>query len=347
MQKSLRLVLNGERNRICDIVAETLVEEYTRRDANSRCRLSVFGGEGMMMIAGSVQSRADLDIGSIVTRTYNDITGRADIEPFVHISQTPEERFNLTSWRHEETGVAYGFATRETPDRLPLALVVGQQLKRRVEDSRLTDPALQHLGADGEILVTMDGARVAGLQLVLEHPESMKSTEVRQLAYERIVTPMLHDSHQTRVEILTRTSTGGGFSYGAGASGVNARMTAYGGLIPDAGHSFIGHDVYAPVRLAHYEARRLANYLLQKTDAPNVLVQLPYEGHRILTDRVYAVSGKGENLSAQIQTPIKETAEVYTKAFDLVKAPLKLLAEHHVFVPELAPWEMLIDTLEL
>lgn len=344
MQKSLRLSLNGESNRVCDILAEMLVEEYTRRDASTRCRLSVFGGEGMVMVAGFVQSRADLDIAALISKTYTELTGKEDIEPFVHITQTEKEGFDRSSWIHNDMGVAYGFATQETPEGLPFPLVVAQQVKRHTADARLIDPACQFLGYDGEIVVTTEGKRVTSLQLELEHPSTMNPSDVQQVVYERILTPLLHPSHATRVEVRGRGVVPSGFSYMPGASGVSTSMMTYGGLLPEASHAFVGHDIYAPARLATYEARRLAKHTLHVTGAPSVLVQLPYAQGRIQIDRVRAVTGAGEDVSEMLKSASVDI-EALVQKFDLAKAPLRLLAEHHQFVPELAPWEILFETL--
>lgn len=346
MQKSLRLSLNGESNRICDILAEMLVEEYVRRDASTRCRLRVFGGEGMIMVAGSVQSqsRAEVDIAALVSRVYTELTGKSDIEPFIHITQTEKEGFDRSSWTHHDMGVAYGFATRETPEFLPLPLVVAQQVKRHINDARLIDPACQFLGHDGEIIVVTEGKHVASLQLELEHPEGMNPVDMQQIVYERILTPLLHSSHETRVEVRGKGLAATGFAYMPGASGVATDMMLYAGLLPQASHSFVGRDIYAPVRLATYEARRLAKFALHATGAPSVLVQLPYGGNRIQVDRIHAITGAGETISDMLKSANAEIDHLVQK-FDLTKAPLRLLAEHHQFVPELAPWEILFEAL--
>ena len=134
----------------------------------------------MVMVAGFVQSRADLDIAALISKTYTELTGKEDVEPFVHITQTEKEGFDRSSWIHNDMGVAYGFATRETPEGLPFPLVVAQQVKRHTADARLIDPACQFLGYDGEIVVTTEGKRVTSLQLELEHPSTMNPSDVQQ-----------------------------------------------------------------------------------------------------------------------------------------------------------------------
>lgn len=344
MQKSVRIPLNGESNRLCDILAEMLVEEFTRRDASTRCRLRVFGGEGMIMVAGRIQSTAELDVSTLVSKAYIELTGKSDIEPFVHIEQTGKEAFDRSTWVNKEVGVAYGFATKETVEQLPLPLVLARRIEQRIRDARMTDPLCTWLGADGAIVVTTNKKQCTAIQIEVEYPEAMLIGDVKQVIFERIIQPLLTETDQTRVEIVGRLPAQSGFMYAPGATGIVSESMTYAGLIPNASTAFVGKDIYAPARLAVYEARRLAKELLAKSDAPNVLVQLPYTEERIGVDHTYAISGAGEDLSYLAQANPKR-AEDFVQRFDLAKAPLRLLAEHNQFIPELAPWEMTGDAL--
>jgi S-adenosylmethionine synthetase len=298
----------------------------------------------MIMVAGRVQSTAELDVSTLVAKAYIELTGKSDIEPFVHIEQTGKEAFDRSTWVNKDAGIAYGFATRETVEQLPFALVLARRIEQRMRDARAIDPLCTWLGADGAIVVTTNKKQCTAIQIEIEYPEAMTIGDVKQVMFDRIIQPLLVEGDQTRVEIVGRLPAQSGFMYAPGATGVASESMTYAGLIPNASTSFAGKDIYAPARLAVYEARRLAKALLAKADAPNVLIQLPYSEERIGTDHVYAISGAGEDLSQIAQVESKRV-EDFVQQFDLAKAPLRLLAEHNQFIPELAPWEISDDAL--
>ncbi|PIR77205.1 MAG: methionine adenosyltransferase, partial [Candidatus Magasanikbacteria bacterium CG10_big_fil_rev_8_21_14_0_10_38_6] len=70
MLKTVEIPLAGHPDKLCDRIVDAIVDEYVRRDPNSRVDIQALGGHGMLMIGGTVDSRADFDCAAIVKRVH-------------------------------------------------------------------------------------------------------------------------------------------------------------------------------------------------------------------------------------------------------------------------------------
>ncbi|MDA1024610.1 MAG: hypothetical protein O3B96_01430, partial [bacterium] len=95
MKQFVQLPRAGGSDRICDVVIEAIVAAYLERDPKSRLNISAIGSHGMMMIGGTVDSRADFDVSHIVKEAYARIGHQCEIEPFVNIEGQSEETGRL------------------------------------------------------------------------------------------------------------------------------------------------------------------------------------------------------------------------------------------------------------
>ena len=85
MLKTVEVPLSGHPDKVCDQIVEGLLDEYLRRDPKSRISLKACGSHGMLMIGGTVDSRADFDASALARKIYTEIGYVDDIEPFVNI----------------------------------------------------------------------------------------------------------------------------------------------------------------------------------------------------------------------------------------------------------------------
>ena len=90
-----RIRLPGHPDAACDMVAEAIVDEYMRRDPDTRIALSVIGGRGALFVAGDVISAADFDVAQIIQRTLGTIGIGTELEPFVSLEPVVGERATL------------------------------------------------------------------------------------------------------------------------------------------------------------------------------------------------------------------------------------------------------------
>jgi S-adenosylmethionine synthetase len=128
----------GHPDRACDIIAESIVDEYLRRDPLSAIRLQVCGGRGALFVTGVVSSSADFDVGAVVSRTALSLGLRNAIEPFVSIESVPGS-FLLEATRTAFPIAVLGYATRETEEHVPKTVALSRRIAKALEDVRQHD----------------------------------------------------------------------------------------------------------------------------------------------------------------------------------------------------------------
>ncbi|MFH1405484.1 MAG: S-adenosylmethionine synthetase N-terminal domain-containing protein, partial [Patescibacteria group bacterium] len=91
MPKAVESVLAGHPDKVCDQIADAIVDEYLRRDPKSQIDINVIGSHSMLMICGQVNSMADFDCSQLAKRVYREIGYFDEIEVFVNIDDQSEE----------------------------------------------------------------------------------------------------------------------------------------------------------------------------------------------------------------------------------------------------------------
>ena len=154
----------GHPDEACDKVARALVDEYVRRDPESRCDLRVTGGHGTLFVSGEVRSQADFDAGAVAKAALSEIDPALALEPFVSI-----ERMEGALRTTADACAVFGYATNETPERLPLHVVRAQEIASEIARLRREDPDWYWCGADYDVSVYVGhsvGARHVGARHV-------------------------------------------------------------------------------------------------------------------------------------------------------------------------------------
>jgi S-adenosylmethionine synthetase len=300
MQTMAYAVLDGHPNRLCDLVAEAIVDECLRRDPKSAMGVRVLGGRGAIMVSGEWVSRAEFD-GAQFVRMVCAEAGAGDVEPFVHVG-IPQPVWAQAREKGvaTETVVAKGYATRSTREQLPPGAVFAHDLVRRLREARLHNAAFSWLGADGFVWVESQGNHVKHLGVQVQHAEGIGVGQVQSELFERVLRPMSGgEGVQYRVNAQGPFTTGG-FAVGCGQSGVEDYL--YAGLL--ALRSGVGTDGAHVRRAGNAMARFLAKEYLAASDAKQVWVQLTY------------VPGLAEPVSSQVLADGKDVSE-WVKGFDL------------------------------
>ena len=189
MYKTVESVTQGQPDKVCDQIADAIVDEYLRRDKQARVDVNVMGSHGMMMIGGEVTSTADFDIGALAKKVYEEIGYHDDLEVFVNIETQSEEMKRIHNGVTDNV-VVNGYATSETRELMPRAVVYAHNLARRLDDLRCTDPSFSWLKPDGKVQITMDGSRVRAVTILASHQVSMKNHDVQTALLERVLVPV-------------------------------------------------------------------------------------------------------------------------------------------------------------
>ena len=182
MPKAVESTLAGQPDKMCDQIADAIVDEYLRRDPKAQVDINVLGAHGMLMIAGEVDSTADFDCGALAAQVYKEIGYAEEIQVFVNLGERSPAMKEARA-RPSDTVVLTGYATRETREMLPRALVYAHTIARRVDELRNTDPAFQWLMPDGKVQLVMEGARVQSVTVLASHRDFIEPKDVEIQCY--------------------------------------------------------------------------------------------------------------------------------------------------------------------
>lgn len=344
MKKTVESVTQGHPDKVCDQVADAIVDEYLKRDKHASVDVHVLAGHGMMMVGGEVHSSADFDIGALAKEVYAHIGYKDDIEVFVNVESQTEEMRRVTNGATDNV-VMSGYATNETRERLPRVLVYAHNLVRRLDDLRKTDPAFSWLKPDGKVQLTMEADQVCAVSLLASHHVSIDEKDVKTALLERLLVPILGEEGVQMYINPIGTFIDAGFRADAGASGHKLTVDTYGGLIPQGDKSISGKDPMRVDRAGAYMARFAARYLVDQGLASSAMVRLVYSMGKAEPIHIDAtgLGAKSRGSKMDLTNLLKETfdfrPEAIVERFDLRRPIYRSTSVYGHFGREGFPWE--------
>lgn len=318
----------GHPDKLCDLIADTILDDLLFEDPSARCAVEVMATKGRIIVAGEITSSARVRVRESVRHALI----RAGYAPFgwrvnVHThSQSPDiaagVNTSLEARGGEESayvglgagdqGTVYGYATAETPERLPLPLVMAHDICRRLDKAR-TEGTIRGIGCDGKAQVSLryEDGQAVGVEAVvvsIQHTKATDLEELRRTVRTQVIAPALasHDLHIDE-DTLVLVNPAGPFTLGGpaadtGLSGRKLAVDTYGGLAPHGGGAFSGKDATKVDRSGAYMARLIALAIIDARLADEAVVALSYaigkadpvavsvdsRGTSIVTDEVLA-----------------------------------------------------------
>ncbi len=135
-------------DKLCDQISDALLDAHLSEDPNARVAIDVAGGHGYVFVTGEVTSHAkSVDVEAIVRR----IVG--DVEVYQHVvAQSPEIAQGVDTGGAGDQGIMVGYATDETPELLPLEVVLSRKLNERLFETWPYDGKTQVTLKDGVIV---------------------------------------------------------------------------------------------------------------------------------------------------------------------------------------------------
>ncbi len=275
-------VTEGHPDKICDQISDAILDAYLTDDPNSRVAVEAVGGHGVLFIVGEVTSKATVDAANVAKQVYRSI-GYADaLDITVKIvTQSSDIALGVDTGGAGDQGIMYGYATKETPQLLPLPVVLAHKLTDRLTELRKNNPKFSWLRPDGKAQVTTVDNSVWTVVVSTQHEETITTDELRQQIFEHVIQPVVanlrfEDCHINPTGIFLQ----GGFEADTGLTGRKIMVDTYGGLIPQGGGCFSGKDPTKVDRSAAYMARYLAKNIVSQGWCNECLVSCAYAiGH--------------------------------------------------------------------
>jgi S-adenosylmethionine synthetase len=263
-----------------------------------------FGSHGNLIIGGEVTTKAKVDYKKIAEEVYKNIGYESPLKIQVVVSeQSPDIAMGVDTGGAGDQGIMYGFASDETEQKMPIAVVLSHALSKGLEDLRKSGK-VKWLKPDGKTQVTFKGGKLESVLVSCQHDKDVTQKEIKKVITEKLIKPVVKKVTgkviSKDVEILVNP-TGlfilGGFDADTGLTGRKIMVDTYGGLIQHGGGAFSGKDLTKVDRSAAYMARFVAKNLVANKYAKQCLVSVAYAIGRAEPLMVSAVDEKGNDLS--------------------------------------------------
>ncbi len=253
MKKTAECVTPGHPDKVCDIIADSILDAYLEGDKESRTAIEVMGGHGLVVVNGEVTSQARPDLVKIIRGICGeDIETRTNL-----VTQSPEIARGVDTGGAGDQGIMKGYATSETASFLPLEYDLARNLCQKL---------YERYPYDGKTQVTINNGVV---ETVVASFQNSKTDDLIALMKEIIPA-------EKYLANPAGEWTLGGFDADTGLSGRKLIVDNYGPEITIGGGSFSGKDYTKVDRSGAYMARRIAVDYLKKYGAKEVFTKLAY-----------------------------------------------------------------------
>jgi len=293
-------VTEGHPDKVCDQISDAVLDEIFKEDPLARVACETFCTRGLVIVGGEITTKSFVDVDALVRRVIADI-GYDDLRFGFEAStigvlngigrQSPDIAQGVDAGGAGDQGMMVGYATRETPELMPLPIMLAHKLTRRLADIRRSGE-LGYLGPDGKSQVTveyLDGRplRVDSVVLSTQHTEDILDRTGRRITeksrkelIDAVVRPVLgrrliDDRTRFFINPTGKFVVGGPVS-DTGVTGRKIIVDTYGGWAPHGGGAFSGKDPTKVDRSACYMARYVAKNVVAAGLADECTVQLAY-----------------------------------------------------------------------
>jgi S-adenosylmethionine synthetase len=327
----------GHPDKVCDQISDALLDDVLRQDRNGRVACETYVTMGLLIVGGEITTRAYVDVHNLTRRVLRDIGYTHPKYGFdyrtcavintIH-NQSPDIAQGVNRGGAGDQGFMVGFACRETPEFMPLPIMLAHKLVRRMAEVRRKG-VLKYLGPDCKSQVTVeyhDGKpkRVDSCVLACQHTEEILDStkeritkKARQELINVIAGPVLKEYLDKGTKYYIN-ETGkfviGGPQSDTGMTGRKIVVDTYGGVVAPGGGAFSGKDPTKVDRSAAYMARYIAKNIVAAGLADTCLIHLAY------------VIGRAEPLAIMVDT--SGTGKLSEAAF------IKLIRQNFELTPQ-------------
>jgi len=251
--KTCEFVSPKHPDKVCDFIADSILDGFLSGDSKSRVAVELLGGHGRVFVSGEVTSTANVNVEELVKKIVGE-----DYQVAVNISkQSPEISRGVDTGGAGDQGIMIGYATNETETLMPLEYETARKL---CQDIYKVYPF------DGKTQVTIENGEVVAVVASFQNTKTEKLNDlVRSLIKSDLY--LINPAGEWNL---------GGFDADSGLSGRKIVIDNYGPEIGSGGGSFSGKDPTKVDRSAAYICRRVAVDLLQKHQAKQVRTKLAY-----------------------------------------------------------------------
>lgn len=292
-------VTEGHPDKICDQIADTILDAVLRDDPDSACCCEVFTTTGLVVVGGEITTKTYVDIQKIVRDVLRDIGYTnadygIDYKSCAVVNVIHEQSGDIAQGENPkkamhkaqgagDQGMMVGYACRETPEFMPLPIMLAHGMARRLAQVR-KDKTIPYLRPDGKSQVTVEyeNDKPVGIETVViaaQHDDGISYKRIRSDIIKHVIKPVCGSLLNSKANIYineTGKFVTGGPQGDTGVTGRKIIVDTYGGMARHGGGAFSGKVPNKQDRSGAYMARYIAKNVVAAGLADKCEVQLAY-----------------------------------------------------------------------
>ncbi|MGL4392460.1 MAG: methionine adenosyltransferase [Fusobacteriaceae bacterium] len=284
----------GHPDKVSDQISDAVLDACLSNDKNSRVACEVFCTTGLVVVGGEITTETYVDVQEIARKKIDEIGYKpgmgfdsdCGVLNAIH-SQSPDIAMGVDTGGAGDQGIMFGGAVNETPELMPLALVLAREiLVLSTKLSRSKKLAWARPDAKSQVTLAYDENgkidHVDTIVVSIQHEPTVEQTTIHKEIKELVIKPVLEKYKLSFDEVKTFhiNPTGrfviGGPSGDTGLTGRKIIVDTYGGYFRHGGGAFSGKDPSKVDRSAAYAARWVAKNIVAAEFATKCEVQLSY-----------------------------------------------------------------------
>ena len=317
--KTAESVCKGHPDKLCDLIADNILDACLRKDKASRVACEVMATKGKIIVAGEITCSEKINIRSIVRNVLVEVgynPWKFIVFVFVHnqsldisagVDTALEARNGIIDPYGNigagDQGTVYGYATNETRELLPLPLVLSLRIVKRIDECR-KGKIIKGIMPDGKAQVTIEyegdkAIRVKTVVISVQHHKDKSQEELKTDIINNVLWQCFDDFPlDDDTELLINPSgrfVEGGPGADTGLTGRKIMVDTYGGLASHGGGALCGKDPTKVDRSGAYMARYIAKNIVWSGLAEKCEVAISYaigKANPVAVDVTSFASGK-------------------------------------------------------
>lgn len=286
-------VTEGHPDKLCDLISDSILDEYLKQDENSRVAVETFASKDKITVAGQVTSNGEVDIENLVRNVIKQVG--YDNEKTDMDYRTCKIDINITKQSSDiamgvdiggagDQGIMFGYATDETENYMPCAIDMAHKLAKRLADVR-KENEITYLRPDGKTQVTVEyeddmPKRIDTILVSTQHLEEVNMDRLKKDLIEKVINvvvpkEMMDENTKIYINPTGRFVIGGPLG-DTGLTGRKLIVDTYGGYSRHGGGAFSGKDASKVDRSASYMLRHIAKNIVANGYAKKCELQVSY-----------------------------------------------------------------------